>query len=120
MFAITHAPGGSIPHTPIPHADKAYHFALFFLLAWLGGRWHLQRNQQLSVGALVLWALVYSVYAAVDEWTQPLVGRSCGWMDWVSDVAGVAAATVLLTRGLPRSSAGTGDSLPATGHVTED
>ena len=35
---------------------------------------------------------IVMVGGAVDEWTQPLTGRSCDLLDWCSDVAGAASA----------------------------
>ncbi len=36
-------------------------------------------------------------YAALDEWTQPLTGRSCDIYDWLADVVGVVIAISVLS-----------------------
>ncbi len=33
--------------------------------------------------------------AALDEWTQPAVGRSCNLSDWIGDAMGITAATAV-------------------------
>ena len=37
------------------------------------------------------------IYAAFDEVTQPIVGRSMELMDWVADITGATIAAVALT-----------------------
>jgi VanZ family protein len=96
LFVLTHMPvPGSVP-APIPNADKAYHFILFFLLTWLGGRHVLCLRRRALVTTFLVWGVVYSCYAALDEWTQPVFGRNASFGDWVCDVTGIVAATVVL------------------------
>ncbi|MCZ6698214.1 MAG: VanZ family protein, partial [Planctomycetota bacterium] len=74
--------------------DKMLHtigYAILgFLTAWMigqagvGDRW---RASALSLAGLF-------VYAAFDEMTQPLVGRSCEFSDWLADAAGAAIGTL--------------------------
>lgn len=99
LFVLTHTPiAGGVP-APIPHADKTYHIILFFLLTWLGGRHLLRLRPRAPVRTLLVWALVYVCYAAIDEWTQPLFGRTASPLDWLSDATGILTATaVLITR----------------------
>ncbi|MGD2109994.1 MAG: VanZ family protein [Phycisphaerae bacterium] len=100
MFALTHLPGTAVPATPIPHADKAYHVVLFFVLAWLGGTCILRDRPRSSARTLVVWAVIYLAYAAMDECTQPTFGRTASLVDWVCDGIGIvlASAILLLTR----------------------
>jgi len=101
MFALTHAPARAVPHAPVPYADKICHFVMYFGLVWLGGQC-LRRRRRLSVRVLLGWMLLYALYGAIDEWTQPLVGRCCDLWDWISDLCGVLIATlVLAVRPLP-------------------
>ena len=79
-----------------PHADKVVHFGMFFLLTWFGGRRLKSATGLLAGGALAAWAVVYAAYAFLDEWLQPLVGRSMTLGDWLSDAGGILAATTLL------------------------
>ncbi len=96
LFVLTHTPvEGGVP-APIPHADKACHFILFFLLTWLGGRHVLRLRPRAPATTFLVWAAVYSCYAAADEWTQPLFGRNASLGDWVCDVTGIVGATVVL------------------------
>ena len=107
LFVLTHTPvEGGVP-APIPHADKAYHFILFFLLTWLGGQHVLRLRPRAPATAFLVWAVVYSCYAALDEWTQPLFGRIASPLDWVCDLTGIVAATVVLVLWRRRTSVST-------------
>ena len=96
MFVVTHIPVGVPKGVRIPHADKAIHFGMFFLLTWIGGKRLVSATGLLAGGALAAWAAVYAAYALLDEWLQPLVGRSMTLGDWLADAAGIVAATLLL------------------------
>lgn len=95
LFVIMHVPlsghGGMGPR----HADKVVHFSAYFILAWLGGR---QRIVTDRTRHLVVWGVVYAIYAAADEWLQPYSGRSMELDDWIADVCGVVAASAWLMR----------------------
>lgn len=40
--------------------------------------------------------IVMAVYGAIDEITQPLVGRYAAWKDWAADLAGTALAVLIV------------------------
>jgi len=84
------------PAAPIPHVDKILHFALFFLLVWLGGRYLLSPSPGNPTTTLGLWAAIYVGYAAADELLQAPVGRTASLADWLCDVAGILCATAIL------------------------
>ena len=96
-------------HVPLPRsavpkiagADKVFHFLAYFGLAWLGGWHHLSGAKPSRLLVLILWAVVYVVYAGLDEWLQQFVGRTPELGDWIVDVLAVTAATAVLflTRG---------------------
>lgn len=46
------------------------------------------------MGLLMVWVLIYSAYAGLDEWLQPLVGRTMSLGDWLADVAGIISASL--------------------------
>ena len=48
------------------------------------------------ISTLIVWTVVYAAYAAADESLQPLVGRTMSFVDWLSDLAGIVASTVVL------------------------
>ena len=107
MLTGTHYP--RIPNTVMFTSgfDKVCHFVGFAGLAFLAGlAWSLQRSVQRPLGRanLALILAVLTVYGSLDELTQPLVGRSCEFADWIADLAGAAAGltafamTTLLTR----------------------
>lgn len=95
IFALT--------HTPVPRGikvvrftDKIFHFVVFAALTWLGARW-----RRLSKGAvgrieLLVWAGIYLIYAALDEWLQTFVRRGASLYDWIADAAGVLVMTAYL------------------------
>ena len=91
-LAVTHLPAGCLPRTPA--SDPVLHGAGYFFLSvalWLT-LWVYGRPRRLRV-AIILLAI--PIYAAIDEITQPLVGRHASAADWAADVAGVLAALVL-------------------------
>jgi VanZ family protein len=96
LIVLTHTPVDGPVVAPIPYADKAYHFTLFFVLTWLGGRHTLCLRPRAPASAFLVWAVVYVCYAALDEWTQPLFDRTASPIDWLSDLTGILAATVVL------------------------
>jgi hypothetical protein len=93
IFALAVAP---IPETGLPGGDKANHFAAFLALA-AGGALIFHRSP------LPRTALLLIAYGGAIELAQglPLVKRDCDMLDWVTDIAGVAAGSlVVLLSGL--------------------
>jgi VanZ family protein len=103
MVIATHTPiePGLITDTRWPGADKLAHVGIYgglsFLLALVvvlrnvrrGLRRCLSRAQYAWIAAGV------TMYAAIDELTQPWTGRDRSFWDWVADVAGMALGLVL-------------------------
>jgi len=92
-FTATHIPINQI--SLFPSSDKTLHFlgffgltAAFLLTLILHG---LKPKRRIIV---VLVSMI--LYAAFDELTQPLFNRYAAWGDWLADIAGAAAAVVLL------------------------
>jgi VanZ family protein len=90
-------------HVPLPApppvpagSDKGLHFALYLILTLLGGRYQLGKDAGTRAGVFILWAVIFTAYAAIDEWLQLFVGRTAGLNDWVADMAGVAVGTAVL------------------------
>ncbi len=98
LFIVTHRPLGAGAGLLPQGADKVIHFLLYFVLAILGG-WHVRSaGRRLSLAHMIVWVGIYAAYAGFDEWLQRFVERTPSLWDWVADVAGVAAATVVLAR----------------------
>lgn len=96
LFAVMHRPLPGGLGLPAPWLDKLIHVGVYFILAALGG-WHQFRmGRGRRPGLLIGWVCVYGAYAALDEWLQQFVGRTASWGDWLADVAGVLAATIVL------------------------
>ena len=93
-FVLTHTPPSDQPSPVWWLNDKILHTIgytiLGFLTVWVigqarvGDRW---RTSALSLAGLL-------VYAAFDEMTQPLVGRTCEFSDWLADAGGAAIGTL--------------------------
>lgn len=95
LFAIMHRPFAAGGELLFPWADKIVHFALYFLLALLGA-WCLRGARgDLTTRFLVGWAAVYAVYGGLDEWLQSYTQRTASVGDWLADICGIAAATVI-------------------------
>jgi VanZ family protein len=96
LFASTHVPQ-EFPGVPVHHWDKVAHFAAYTVLAVL-----FTTTWQLAAGELqpahLRWTWIFLVaYGAIDESTQPLVGRDASYLDWLADAAGVAAGLAIFT-----------------------
>ncbi|MDY7010487.1 MAG: VanZ family protein [Planctomycetota bacterium] len=89
----THIPAERLPKANI--SDKILHAAGFFLLA---GVFWLTLWMYGVDGAKRITLIFFTMltYAAIDEMTQPLVGRENSLGDWLADVAGTIAALTLL------------------------
>ena len=86
-FTATHLPPSSAPSVPWI-SDKILHFTGFFVIGIVTW-WRFQParpEQTLRFTAAMLAFLM--LYALIDEWTQPLIGRSAEWSDWTADAAG--------------------------------
>jgi VanZ family protein len=84
---------------PVRHGDKFIHFGLYALLVWLGGRRIVLCGQPDVRQALLRWAVIYAVYAVLDEWLQSFVGRTASVGDWLCDVGGITiVSTILIIR----------------------
>jgi hypothetical protein len=91
-FVATHIPARNIPHVA---GDKTLHAvgyfglcAVFVLALWA------RRVRPLHRVTLAWWVL--AAYAALDELTQPFVGRTAAWADWLADLVGIVAAVVII------------------------
>ena len=104
-FAATHTPRGDRVLIPSFMNDTAMHFTGYVVLGalsvWMAGAAAHERRR-----TLLLW-MALCLYAAFDEITQLLVGRSCELIDWLADAVGAligsAAAVAVMRRRLTRS-----------------
>lgn len=88
LFCATHFPKLELPGPR--QSDKFYHFVAYAVLgglAWLvRTTWKSPAN---AWSGVLIFGLI-ALYAAVDELTQPIMGRSGDPYDWAADVAGAA------------------------------
>ncbi len=88
----THTPADRLPQSGV--SDKLLHAVGYFVLT--GVLWLTLSAYQVSGLkriALIFFAML--AYAAIDEITQPLVGREDSFGDWLADVIGATASLVL-------------------------
>ena len=92
MLVLTHLP--RVPVVP-QVTDKTAHFTGFAVLAALlyGCIWVMGKA---SGWTAVFILVVAAVYGMLDEWTQPLTGRSCSFLDWMANMSGAAAAVAVV------------------------
>jgi len=87
-FVGTHVPGHHLPR--VGAGDKLLHcwgYTALACLLWVT----LLAHRRARWGVLV----VLPLYAALDEITQPLVGRTASIGDWLADVGGVGLAVLV-------------------------
>lgn len=94
VFILTHLPPAYLPR--VSSKDTLLHFGAYFLLALLLGLAVLKAFPSAGRAELLIVLGAVAVCAAVDEVTQPLVGREAEVSDWIADVAGAASAGALL------------------------
>ena len=101
LFVLTHLPMPTAPRVVPEGGDKVIHFGLYLALTLLGGRQLRAGGRRPSVAVLIAWAVVYACYGGLDEWLQRFVGRTPALGDWLANLGGVAAGTLLLALSLP-------------------
>lgn len=93
VFVVMHVPLPEDALGGIAGADVVVHFIVFFVLTSLGASCLRNSRAGSSFSAIVLWALIYIGYAALDEWLQRFVRRTPSVVDWLFDVGGIVMAT---------------------------
>ena len=96
LFVATHLPPRHVP--PIPVNDKIEHVGGFTILAMLLS---ILIDRRSATRAFLIVVGICLIYGALDEWTQPFVGRSCDLRDWLADSCGAIVGSLfglLITR----------------------
>lgn len=95
-FIVTHLPRfddpGDEPITRLP-LDKVVHFGAYAFLGWLLARVLLNRLPVVPAAAIAI--LLLAGYGALDEATQPPIGRTADRWDFVADLAGAATGALV-------------------------
>jgi VanZ family protein len=94
LFATHHPRPGDLVGDLV-HRDKTLHFTAYGLLGLLVAS-TLVAAGRASWRSLVVAAVLLAAFAAADEVTQPLFGRSTETLDWVFDSVGIAAGFTLV------------------------
>lgn len=84
-FIATHIPVPKMPY--IPGKDKTLHILAYFFLSlcWFVTFHSYGKKYRTSLFAMLI---VFPLYAAFDEITQPLVNRHADFTDWRADMLG--------------------------------
>jgi VanZ family protein len=85
LLAVALMPSGVVPVAP---SDNLQHFVSFLALGILGFGW-------VSTRSILMFTALTSLGGAI-ELLQPLFGREADFLDWLADVAGVAAALTIV------------------------
>jgi VanZ family protein len=88
---------------PVPVNDKVEHFGGFAILAMLvsisfsppRSRGGVGGGAYKSVRSVAIALAICLAYAALDEWTQPFVGRTCDLRDWLADASGAIVGSLI-------------------------
>jgi VanZ family protein len=106
-LVATHVPQPAAARLNIFESDWLAHGSGYLVL---GACWMLYVSARFPASllrcGLPVWAAMIA-FGAIDETTQPIVGRSCSLSDWISDAVGsavgIAGMGALLYRLAPRS-----------------
>jgi VanZ family protein len=102
----THLP--RIPHIDLPTdihiSDKLAHYTMYSGLTMLAiavGLSSRRLSRLLSGTARRTWIVAatccaLAIYGLVDEATQPWVGRTFDWFDWLANLGGIATAASIM------------------------
>lgn len=94
-FGLTHAPSGDIDFVPNFLSDTILHGTGYAILGILS-IWAAAAPRRALTAPIVIGVyLSILAYGAVDERTQPWVGRSCESADWLADAAGALVGIAL-------------------------
>ncbi len=104
-FTLTHWPPPEDP-LPQPISDKVLHVIGFVVLGLVTSHRFARGPQSRRTGVFLLVWVGLAGYAALDELTQPFVGRMCEFADWLADLFGaLAGLSIIMARNTLRSSA---------------
>lgn len=93
MLIVTHLRPGVIPgYFWFDGIDKVFHVGVSSVLAVL--LWH-SLNARRAAVRIALAGGIPLALSALNEMTQPLIGRSCDIQDWLADLAGVCLGMIV-------------------------
>lgn len=88
LATSTHLPPDTVNQFSFKLWDKLEHTLAYAGLGVLTGWAATSARRQPFIRALLQWTVAIAVFAALDELTQPWVGRDCDLRDWCADVLG--------------------------------
>ena len=90
LCGATHLPPSKMIQLPTTWFDKVLHVLTFILLGLLAS-WAYKVN---TLKQVVIIITILTTYAAIDECTQSLVGRTPDLYDWIVDTIGILAGVL--------------------------
>ena len=95
LVVLTHLPSRMLPlMQKMPMDDKQMHLTAFFVVTLLYGISVFAPGKRGLLRLFVL-AVVMSLFAAIDEYTQQFFGRSTCLYDYYADLRGIGLAMVV-------------------------
>lgn len=110
-FTLTHVPPPKHPIPVLIH-DKTLHVIGFTGLGFFTLWRQATRRRPLGLRLVLFWYFSLLTYAAFDEVTQPLTGRSCEVLDWCADATGAVFGLAIVYLLHRRAIGGDAASLP--------
>ncbi len=96
-YGLLREGGGRLPVPPFPHFDKAVHCAIFFAQFWLAARAFPADGRRPPYLMLTIAALLLAAATETAQWLLTAT-RSGDFLDAAADLAGAAAALLLVGR----------------------
>ncbi len=88
LFVLTHIPHSYLPQGMI-YNDKLMHYIAYSVVSFLYGISFSPNGRKGLLGLLIV-AVMVSILAAIDEYTQQFFGRNTDIQDFYADLYGVA------------------------------
>ena len=100
MFIGTHIPSTVTFYTPT-YTDKVIHLLAYMVLTISAlASWELSTGQLQPQHYFRVW-LFGTIWGAIDEFTQPAVGRHCDGLDWIADMLGIVVGLTVFRLARP-------------------
>jgi len=88
LFVLTHVPHSYLAHGMI-YNDKLMHYIAYSVVSFLYGISFSPKGKKGLLGLLIV-AVMVSILAAIDEYTQQFFGRNTDIQDYYADLYGIA------------------------------
>lgn len=94
LMTLTHLPPRDIEAIPFRIWDKLAHVIAYGGLGFLTALANASARDGRRPHRVALWLAALLLFAAFDEWTQPIFGRGCEFFDWCADFIGLCIGLI--------------------------